>query len=117
MGILERIFKLKENNTTAATELIAGLTTFMTMSYIIFVNPAILSKAGMDFGAVMMATVIASGFTTILMGLLANYPFALAPGMGLNAYFTFTVVMQLHKLATTAGIGLSYRHEGSRHCG
>jgi len=96
MGILERIFKLKENNTTAATELIAGLTTFMTMSYIIFVNPAILSKAGMDFGAVMMATVIASGFTTILMGLLANYPFALAPGMGLNAYFTFTVVMQLH---------------------
>lgn len=96
MEIFEKVFKLKENNTTVMTETIAGVTTFMTMSYIIFVNPAILSKTGMDFGAVMMATVLASGFTTILMGLLANYPFALAPGMGLNAYFTFTVVMQLH---------------------
>ena len=93
--MLERVFKLKENNTDVKTEVVAGITTFMTMSYIIFVNPAILSKTGMDFNAVMMATVLASGFTTILMGLLVNYPFALAPGMGLNAYFTFTVVKQL----------------------
>lgn len=93
--MLEKFFKLKENNTDVKTEIIAGITTFMTMAYIIFVNPAILSKTGMDFGAVMMATVLASGFTTILMGLLVNYPFALAPGMGLNAYFTYTVVMQM----------------------
>ncbi|UOD34516.1 NCS2 family permease [Deferribacteraceae bacterium V6Fe1] len=93
--MLEKLFKLKENNTDVKTEIIAGITTFMTMAYIIFVNPAILSKTGMDFGAVMMATVLASGFTTILMGLLVNYPFALAPGMGLNAYFTYTVVMQM----------------------
>jgi len=93
--MLEKLFKLKENNTDVKTEIIAGITTFMTMAYIIFVNPAILSKTGMDFGAVMMATVLSSGFTTILMGLLVNYPFALAPGMGLNAYFTYTVVMQM----------------------
>ncbi|MBZ4672615.1 MAG: Xanthine/uracil/vitamin permease [Deferribacteraceae bacterium] len=93
--MLEKFFKLKENNTDVKTEIIAGITTFMTMAYIIFVNPAILSKTGMDFGAVMMATVLASGFTSILMGLLVNYPFALAPGMGLNAYFTYTVVMQM----------------------
>ncbi len=93
--MFEKLFKLKENGTNVKTEFIAGITTFMTMSYIIFVNPAILSKTGMDFNAVMMATVLASGFTTILMGLLVNYPFALAPGMGLNAYFTFTVVKQM----------------------
>ncbi|MGA1847404.1 NCS2 family permease [Deferribacter abyssi] len=93
--MLDKLFKLKENNTDVKTEVIAGITTFMTMAYIIFVNPAILSKTGMDFGAVMMATVLAAGLSTILMGLLVNYPFALAPGMGLNAYFTFTVVMQM----------------------
>jgi AGZA family xanthine/uracil permease-like MFS transporter len=93
--MLERMFRLSERGTDVKTEVIAGLTTFMTMAYIIFVNPAILSKTGMDFGAVMMATVIAAGFSTILMGLFANYPFALAPGMGLNAYFTFTVVQQM----------------------
>jgi AGZA family xanthine/uracil permease-like MFS transporter len=93
--MLENFFKLKEKNTDVKTEVIAGITTFMTMAYIIFVNPAILSKTGMDFGAVMMATVLAAGFSTILMGLLANYPFALAPGMGLNAYFTYSVVMQM----------------------
>lgn len=93
--MLERLFKLKQNNTNIKTEVVAGITTFMTMAYIIFVNPAILSKTGMDFGAVMMATVLSAGLTTILMGLLVNYPFALAPGMGLNAYFTFTVVMQM----------------------
>lgn len=93
--MLEKLFKLQENGTDAKTEVIAGITTFMTMAYIIFVNPAILSKTGMDFGAVMMATVLAAGFTSIFMGLFANYPFALAPGMGLNAYFTYTVVMQM----------------------
>lgn len=93
--MLQRIFRLRENHADVKTELMAGVTTFMTMAYIIFVNPAILSKTGMDFGAVMVATVLAAGITTILMGLWVNYPFALAPGMGLNAYFTYTVVLQL----------------------
>jgi AGZA family xanthine/uracil permease-like MFS transporter len=93
--MLDNLFKLKENKTDVKTEIIAGITTFMTMAYIIFVNPAILSKTGMDFKAVMMATVLSAGLTTILMGFLVNYPFALAPGMGLNAYFTYTVVMQM----------------------
>ncbi|NOZ13102.1 MAG: NCS2 family permease [Acidobacteria bacterium] len=93
--LLERWFHLSENGTTVKTEAMAGLTTFMTMSYVIFVNPAILSKTGMDFGAVLLATVLGAGLTTIFMGLYANYPFALAPGMGLNAYFTYTVVMQM----------------------
>jgi AGZA family xanthine/uracil permease-like MFS transporter len=93
--MLERMFRLSQRGTDVKTEVIAGLTTFMTMAYIIFVNPAVLSKTGMDFEAVMMATVIAAGFSTIFMGLFANYPFALAPGMGLNAYFTFTVVQQM----------------------
>jgi AGZA family xanthine/uracil permease-like MFS transporter len=97
--LLERLFKLKENNTNVRTELFAGLTTFITMAYIIFVNPAILSNAGMDFGAVLVATCIASALATLMMGLIANYPFALAPGMGLNAYFTFTVAL---------GLGLGY---------
>lgn len=93
--ILERWFRLSENGTTVKTEIVAGITTFMTMSYVIFVTPAILSRAGMDFGAVMVATVLGAGLTTIFMGLYANYPFALAPGMGLTAYFTYTVVMQM----------------------
>ncbi len=95
MEFLENFFKLREKGTSVKTEVMAGVTTFMTMAYIIFVNPAILSKTGMDFGAVMVATVLASGITTIIMGLWVNYPFALAPGMGLNAYFTYTVVMQM----------------------
>lgn len=85
--MLERVFRLKENNTDVRTEVMAGITTFMTMAYIIIVNPLILSGAGMDRGAVMVATIIASAITTIFMGLYANYPFALAPGMGLNAFF------------------------------
>ncbi len=91
--MLERYFQLKQNNTTIKTEIIAGVTTFMTMAYIIFVNPAILSKTGMDFGAVMVATIIGSSLATLLMGLWAKFPFALAPGMGLNAYFTYSVVL------------------------
>ncbi|RZS93990.1 NCS2 family permease [Cuneatibacter caecimuris] len=89
--MLEKFFKLKENNTTVKTEVIAGLTTFMTMAYILAVNPSLLSAAGMDANAVLMATALASFLGTLLMALMANYPFALAPGMGLNAYFAFTV--------------------------
>jgi AGZA family xanthine/uracil permease-like MFS transporter len=91
--MLEKLFGLAANRTNPRTEIVAGLTTFLTMAYIIFVNPAILSKTGMDFGAVFMATCLAAAFGSIFMGLYANYPIALAPGMGLNAYFTFGVVL------------------------
>ena len=90
--MLERIFGLTANQTTLRTELMAGLTTFLTMAYIVAVNPAILGQAGMPVAGVAAATCLAAGIASILMGLLANYPLALAPGMGLNAYFTFTVV-------------------------
>lgn len=89
--MLEKMFKLKENNTNVKTEVIAGITTFMTMAYILAVNPTLLSAAGMDATAVLIATCLASFVGTLAMALLANYPFALAPGMGLNAYFAFTV--------------------------
>src|SRR5262245_5022096 len=89
---LERLFKLSENNTTIKTELAAGLTTFLTMAYIIFVNPQILSEAGVPFSGALFATCLSAAVGSLMMGLLANYPFALAPGMGLNAYFTYTVV-------------------------
>lgn len=90
--MLERMFKLEEKKTTVKTEVLAGLTTFMTMAYILAVNPNILSATGMDKGALVIATALASFVGTVLMAVLANYPFALAPGMGLNAYFAFTVV-------------------------
>lgn len=92
-GFLERTFHLKEAHTTVKTEVIAGLTTFMTMAYILAVNPSVLGASGMDTGAVFTATCLASAIGTILMALLSNYPFALAPGMGLNAYFAYTVVL------------------------
>ena len=85
--MLERLFHLTENRTTVRTELLAGVTTFLAMAYIIFVQPAVLNAAGMDFGAVMVATCLASAFATILMGLLANYPIAVAPAMGHNVFF------------------------------
>lgn len=91
--MLEKFFKLKENNTNVKTEVMAGITTFMTMAYILAVNPNILSETGMDANAVLIATALASFVGTMLMALLANYPFALAPGMGLNAYFAYTVVI------------------------
>lgn len=94
-GFFERAFRLRENRTNVRTELIAGLTTFMTMAYILAVNPSILSTTGMDKGALVTATALSAGITTILMGLWAKYPFALAPGMGLNAFFAFTVVKQM----------------------
>jgi len=90
---LEKFFKLKDNHTDAKTEILAGITTFMTMAYILAVNPGMLSTTGMDFGGVFTATVIASIIGTLIMALYAKYPFALAPGMGLNAFFAFTVVL------------------------
>lgn len=90
--LLERRFRLRENQTTAGRELLGGVTTFLTMSYIIFVQPGVLSQAGMDFQAVMVATCLASALATFLMGLWANYPVALAPGMGENFFFVYTLV-------------------------
>jgi AGZA family xanthine/uracil permease-like MFS transporter len=90
--MLESFFKLKEHGTDVRTEVIAGFTTFLTMAYIVFVNPSILALTGMDFNAVFVATCLAAAMGTAIMALVANYPIALAPGMGLNAYFTFTVV-------------------------
>ncbi|MGE5534449.1 MAG: NCS2 family permease, partial [Acidobacteriota bacterium] len=92
-SFLERQFRLAENGTSVRTEFIAGLTTFLTMVYIVFVNPAILGKTGMDAGAVFVATCIAAAVSTLVMALYANYPIALAPGMGINAFFAFTVVL------------------------
>ncbi|MBL7081797.1 MAG: NCS2 family permease [Candidatus Omnitrophica bacterium] len=93
--MLNRLFKLKQTGTNIRTEIIGGITTFMTMSYIIFVQPAVLSQAGMDFGAVMLATCLASALATILMAFLANYPIALAPAMGHNFYFVFGICLAL----------------------
>ncbi len=104
---MEKFFKFKENKTNFKTEITAGATTFMTMAYIIFVNPDILSAAGMEFGAVMTATIIAAGVTTILMGLLTNYPFALASGMGLNAFFAFVVAAQYGWQAALGAVFIS----------
>jgi AGZA family xanthine/uracil permease-like MFS transporter len=90
--VIERFFRLREHHTTIRTEIVAGLTTFLTMAYIIFVQPTVLSAAGMDFGAVLVATCIASGLATLMMGFFANYPIAVAPAMGHNFFFAFTVV-------------------------
>ncbi len=98
--MLEKFFKLKEHKTNVKTEVLAGITTFMTMAYILAVNPSILSAAGMPYDAVFVATALSAAIGTLIMGLYANYPFALAPGMGLNAFFAFTVVL---------GMGLSWQ--------
>ena len=99
-SFLERVFKLKENGTSVRTEIMAGLTTFLTMCYIIIVNPLILGEAGMDVGAVFVATCVAAAIGWFVMGFVGNYPIALAPGMGLNAYFTYAVVI---------GMGVSWQ--------
>ena len=91
--LLERLFGLSASGSNVRTEFVAGLTTFLTMVYIVFVNPQILGSAGMDKGAVFVATCIAAAVSTMVMALYANYPIALAPGMGLNAFFAFTVVL------------------------
>jgi AGZA family xanthine/uracil permease-like MFS transporter len=93
--MLDRLFKLKAHNTSIKTEVIAGITTFLTMAYIIFVNPSMLASTGMDAGAVFVATCLAAAIGCFVMGFWANYPIALAPGMGLNAFFSFTVVGQM----------------------
>ncbi|MGI6578346.1 MAG: NCS2 family permease [Eubacteriales bacterium] len=93
---MEKFFKLKENGTKVSTEIIAGFTTFFTMAYIIVVNPSILSQAGMEWGAVFLATIIAAIAGTLVMGLIANVPYAQAPGMGLNAFFVYTVCFTLN---------------------
>ena len=98
--MLEKLFHLNKLNTSVKTEVLAGITTFLTMSYIIFVNPALLSKTGMDASAVFVATCLAATIGSMAMGLIANYPLALAPGMGINAFFTFGIVM---------GMGLSWQ--------
>lgn len=100
MSWFESQFKLTQNGTDVRTEIAAGITTFMTMAYIIFVNPGILSATGMPFGALLVATCLSSALATLLMAFTANYPFALAPGMGLNAFFAFTVVL---------GMGISWQ--------
>ena len=92
-GFLERQFKLKANGTTVRTEVAAGITTFMTMAYIVVVNPSIVSATGMSLEGVMVATAVSAAIATLLMAFFANYPFALAPGMGLNAYFTYVLVL------------------------
>ena len=94
-NFLEKIFKLSENNTNVKTEVTAGITTFMTMDYILVVNPMILSASGMDQGAVFVATALSAAISTFFMGILANYPIGLAPGMGLNVFFANTIVLQM----------------------
>lgn len=98
--MLEKYFSLASRQTDVKTEVLAGITTFMTMAYILFVNPSILGSAGMDKNAVLLATAIGAGLVTIMMGLFVNYPIALAPGMGLNAFYAFTVVI---------GMGVSWQ--------
>jgi AGZA family xanthine/uracil permease-like MFS transporter len=103
---VESLFHLKENQTNVRTEVIAGCTTFMTMAYVIFVHPAILTDAGMPFDAVLFATCVSAAVATLIMALAANYPFALAPGMGLNAYFAYTAVPFI---ARTLGVGDAWK--------
>jgi AGZA family xanthine/uracil permease-like MFS transporter len=98
----EKLFQLKANGTNIRTEVLAGITTFVAAMYIIVVNPAIISQTGLPFNAVLTATVILSAFCTIMMGLYANNPILVAPGMGLNAFFTFTVVMGMKIPVETA---------------
>src|SRR5689334_16066235 len=93
LGRLDHYFRLAEHGTNVRTEFVASVTTFLTMVYIVFVNPQILASAGMDKGAVFVATCVAAALSSLVMGVFANYPIALAPGMGLNAFFAFTVVL------------------------
>src|SRR6185436_6995807 len=124
MNALDRRFALTAHGTTVRTEVLAGLTTFLTMAYIIFVQPAVLGAAGMDFGAVLTATCLSTAFATVLMALLANYPIAVAPAMGHNFFFAYTVVIGMKVpwrvalggvavagtiFTLTAGIGLRER--------
>src|SRR5260370_24238579 len=102
MKLLERIFQLQENQTTVRRELFAGLTTFMAMAYVVVVNPRILSEAGMPVDGVLFATCISAAVATLIMGLWANYPIALAPGMSLHAYFTYSPLLRPRVPSQTA---------------
>src|SRR5690554_6194348 len=103
-SLIDKQFKLSEHNTSIKTEVIAGITTFLTMAYIIFVNPSLLSEAGMDYGSIFVATCLAAAVGCLIMGLWANYPIAQAPGMGLNAFFTYGVVLGMgHAWETALG--------------
>ena len=93
--MFEKMFKLKEKGTTVKTEVIAGVTTFLAMAYILAVNPTMLKEAGLSYDGVFLATALSAGIATLIMGLLANYPVALAPGMGVNALFTYTIVLTM----------------------
>mgnify|MGYP003292346516 CR=1 FL=1 len=104
-NFIERYFGIRASGSNIRTEILAGLTTFFAMSYILFINPSVLAKAGMEWGAVFLATIIASVIGTLVMGLVANVPYAQAPGMGLNAFFTYSVCLTMHiswKVALTA---------------
>src|SRR5215472_2218192 len=96
MGLIERYFRLAENQTTVRSEFLGGLTTFITMAYIVVVNPHMLAQTGMPVEGVVFATCLSAAVATLVMGLYANYPIAMAPGMSLNAYFTYVVCMQMH---------------------
>ena len=98
-GFLDRFFQIKAHGSTVRSEVMAGITTFMTMAYIIAVNPSILADAGMDKGGVFTATILSSMIATLVMALYAKLPFALAPGMGLNAYFTYSVVIGMGEIS------------------
>jgi adenine/guanine/hypoxanthine permease len=101
------MFQLKKNKTTIKTEVLAGTATFMTIAYILFVNPQILAQAGMDVSAVFVATCLICAFGSLLLGLLSNYPFAIAPGMGINAFFVFDLV-QANGLSWQTGLGVGF---------
>ena len=107
---MEKLFKLKQNNTTVRTEIVAGITTFLAMAYILVVNPGMLAEAGMDYNAVFLATAVSAAIATLCMAFFANYPVALASGMGLNAYFTYSVCLGMGlgdnawKIALTAAL-------------
>lgn len=101
MSKLDTFFKIKENNTNIKTEIIAGITIFIAMAYILIINPVMLSETGMDIQGVFIATALSAAIVTILMGCITNYPYALAAGMGLNAFFTYTVVL---------GMGYSWKY-------
>ena len=98
--MLQNFFKLDENNTTAITEIIAGISTFFTLAFIIAVNPAILSDAGIDFAAGFVATIMASALGCFIIGIWAGWPVAIAPGMGLNAYFAYVVVLEVSRVCS-----------------
>ncbi len=109
---MEQFFKMKEKGTDTRTEIMAGITTFMTMAYILAVNPSILGDAGMDKGAVFTATALASGIACVLMALLANLPFALSAGMGLNAYLAYTVVIGMGNLGKALAAHMKFSKSG-----